>query len=551
MSELVRREQCPFCRAMGRDKHGDNKAVYSDGSGYCFACEQYFPPPEEEQYKQKRRQETMPDILRYCEYRPLTKRNLLIPTLQKFGYTTSTYKGTPVQVAPYYNQAGELFAQHIRFPDKAFMWLGDSRDVQLFGQHLWNTGSRRLTIAEGEIDAMSISQLQDNKWPVVSIPSGVNAAKKALINNLEFVNSFDEVVICFDNDEPGRTAARQCAEVLEPGKARIAQLPLKDANEMLVKGRGKEVVPCLWQAQIFRPDGVVSACELKQSLFEEPSQGYDLPYPALTDKLQGVRKGELVLFTAGSGIGKSTAVHEIGKHLVDKHKQRIGIMALEESKRRTLERYVGMELNKPLHTPKGRELTTNEEIETAFEKSVDGDNLWFYDHFGSTQVENLLNKIRYMIKALEINFLILDHISIVVSGLSGDEGERKTIDILMTALRSLIEETGIGVLAVVHLKRPEKGKSWNEGRQVSLTDLRGSASLEQLSDVVVALERNQQDESKKNYSQIRVLKSRLIGDIGLCDTLEYSHETGRLLAVDQSVVADGQVFAEKVEKEDF
>jgi twinkle protein len=61
----------------------------------------------------------------------------------------------------------------------------------------------------------------------------------------------------------------------------------------------------------------------------------------------------------------------------------------------------------------------------------------------------------------------------------------------MTKLRSLAEETGVGIIAIVHLKRA-KDKTFNEGSQISLNDLRGSASLEQLSDNVIALERDQQ-----------------------------------------------------------
>ena len=134
-----------------------------------------------------------------------------------------------------------------------------------------------------------------------------------------------------------------------------------------------------------------------------------------------------------------------------------------------------------------------------------------------------------MIVALGVDFVILDHISIVVSGLDDAEGdERKLIDKLMTKLRSLVEETGAGVIAIVHLKRPDRGPAFTEGRPVALSDLRGSGALEQLSDVVIALERNQQDEETQNLAHLRVLKNRPIGTVGLCGTVLYNQETGRL-----------------------
>ena len=145
----------------------------------------------------------------------------------------------------------------------------------------------------------------------------------------------------------------------------------------------------------------------------------------------------------------------------------------------------------------------------------------------------MLAKIRYMAVGLGCKVLVLDHISIVVSGLdeSAGESERKVIDKLMTKLRQLVEETGVMLLAVVHLKRPDKGKSYNEGRQVSLTDMRGSGGLEQMSDAVISLERNQQGD-EPDTALVRVLKNRPIGDCGEAGYVRYAPETGRLLPCD-------------------
>ena len=166
--------------------------------------------------------------------------------------------------------------------------------------------------------------------------------------------------------------------------------------------------------------------------------------------------------------------------------------------------------------------------------------MYFYDHFGSLASERLLSKMRYMRSVLGVNFIVLDHISIVISGQeSSTEGERRDIDRLMTNLRSLIEETGVGVLGIVHLKQPE-GKAHEEGGRVTLSHLRGSGALKQLSDNVVALERDQQseDEDTANQSDIRVLKCRETGLVGLADTIEYNHDTGRLLAVTSEFAPD-------------
>jgi twinkle protein len=152
-------------------------------------------------------------------------------------------------------------------------------------------------------------------------------------------------------------------------------------------------------------------------------------------------------------------------------------------------------------------------------------------------IDVLLAKIRYMAKGLQVDFLILDHVSIVVSGFASDD-ERKNLDMLMTKLRSLVEETGIGVIAISHLRRPPDG-SYNEGKQVSLSSLRGSAGIEQLSDTVVALERDQQaEEGVKDISTIRVLKNRTVGILGEAGKVKYIHDTGRLVDYTGSAIFD-------------
>jgi twinkle protein len=116
----------------------------------------------------------------------------------------------------------------------------------------------------------------------------------------------------------------------------------------------------------------------------------------------------------------------------------------------------------------------------------------------------------------------------VISGQeSSGEGERKDIDRLMTKLRQLAEKTGVGIIAIVHLRQPE-GKPHEEGGRVTLSQLRGSGSLKQLSDNVVAIERNQQG-SDPNQSVIRVLKCREFGETGVTDVITYNPITGRLL----------------------
>jgi twinkle protein len=327
----------------------------------------------------------------------------------------------------------------------------------------------------------------------------------------------------FDSDGAGREAALKCAEILRPGKARIAELPLKDANEMLMANRAEELMKCFWDAKSFRPDGIIAGADLWELVNEEDiKETVEYPFQKLNELTNGLRRGELVTVTAGSGIGKSAFMREISYHLLNKG-ERVGMVMLEESARRTALGLMGLALNKPLHI--NREGISQEELRQAFDETLGSNRVFLYDHFGSTEVDHLMNKLRYMVKGLECDWLILDHLSILVSGLEGID-ERRLIDQAMTMLRTFVEETGCGLLLVSHLRRPD-GKGHEEGAATSLSQLRGSHAIAQLSDIVIGLERNQQGENP-NETLIRVLKNRFSGNTGFGCTMVFSKETGRL-----------------------
>lgn len=518
--EFLRHAACPSCGS------SDGLAVYSSGTSFCYSCKKYFD---------KVKEKSMDGLLAFGEVKALNARKLTKATCQHYSYNIASYKGKLVQVAPYQRKR-VVVAQHIRFPDKSFAWAGKMKGVELFGQHLYPPGGQRLIITEGEIDCLSIAQVFNLKWAVVSIPSGAAQGKQAILDNLEYVNSFDEIVFAFDNDEPGKKAFEECAPLVTPGKAKCLNYSseFKDANDYLQAGKATELAQAVFKAIPYRPDGVKNGKDLWEDFNAEDEPGYTIPYPILNDLLYGMRKGELVMYTAGSGIGKSTLVHEIAYHLLTEHKLSIGVLALEENKKRLASRYPSINLNKPLHLPGVRSSIPPDILKEAFDATTGSGRFWMYDHWGSKDIDSIVSKIRYMVLGCKCDFIIIDHISIVVSGLDEiAESERKMIDKFMTALTSLIAETGVGIQAVVHLKRPSQGKSFGEGREVVLTDLRGSGALEQMSFTVISLNRNQMSKNP-DESWIRVLKSRTIGKLGVADTLIYNHDTGRLLPTDES-----------------
>ena len=551
-STFVKHVPCPKCHSR------DNAAVFTDGHTHCFGCG--FTDQGDNKIDKHPNKSPPPK-----DWTPLkgkvqaiAKRKLTHQTCEKFGIEIGKDRGQSVLILPYRTATG-LVGQKIRYPKKKFLSRGNMTSPPLFGQHLWKAGGKRIVVTEGELDAASISQIQEHKWPVVSIPHGAKGAAESFKDNIEFLNSFESVIICFDMDDVGQEAAKACAEIIRPGKAAIASLPLKDANEMLMKGRDEELANCLWNASPVRPDGILSAKDVQLT---ESNAGsvYTYPWDGLTSKLLGRRSGELVVHTSGSGMGKTTVIKHLIYHDMEQGNN-VGILALEENVKDTMYDLMALRLGKPVRKimvmRKIQDLfrnkrldppefgvvdnLTDDEIEDARQYILSKQNLYLYDHFGSIDSDTLLNKMEYMVTSLGVNMLYLDHISIVISGQESGN-ERKDIDVLMTNLRTLVERTDCHVDAVSHLTK-QQGHSHEEGGKIALSQLRGSGSLYHLADSVLGYERNQQhvDPTVANTIVVRSLKDRFDGTTGIVSALEYDKSKGLLNEVNWFYDTEGNV----------
>lgn len=514
-SKFIGKEPCPKCHSK------DNLARYDDGHAVCFsvACGYY------EASKGKSMTTTTQHGAR--KHTPISSkyRSISLDTLRKYG--TMETEGT-IDFA-YADKTGAVVAWKCRDKaEKSFFVAGKWGDVSLFGQQLFTPGSAKaVTITEGELDAMSAFEIMGSKYPVVSIGNGAQSAVKNIKENYEWLDSFDSVYICFDNDGPGRDAAKAAAEVIG-SKAKIVKLTdYKDANEYLTNNKREEFSKLWWKAEAFVPDGIIpgnTLWDVVNAPVEKAAAMY--PFDGLNRLTYGLRYGELVLFTAGTGLGKSQVLREIVYGLISQTKDNIGLMFLEESVKKTGRSLMSLAIDTPLHYPDVQVPSTK--LREAFDSTLGTGRVFLFDHFGSSNVDNIISRVRYMAKGLDCKWVFLDHISIVVSSQEyGDE--RKALDEIMTKLRQLVQETGIGLIAVSHLKRPEK-KGHEEGAETSLGQLRGSGAIGQLSDFVIGLERNSQAENiaERNTTKVRVLKSRTFGLTGPACSLLYTQADGRM-----------------------
>jgi len=469
-------------------------------------------------------------------FEALTDRGITLETCKKYNVTvTKDFDGEITHHNyPYYDKNNSLSAYKIReIENKEFRTSGSWPITSLFGQQLFNSPSKFITVCEGELDAMATHQMLGN-YPVVSIRNGAGSALKDCKRSLEFLDSFENIVICFDSDNVGRKSAQEVADLFTPGKCHILTTSLKDPCEYLAKNKSKDFVSEWFNnKKQYTPEGIVCLSDMWDSLSEkEEIVSVDYPYEGLQKLTYGMRLGELCTFAAGTGAGKSTTVRELAYHVLTQSEYNVGMLFLEESVKRTGLALMGIHANKPLHLPTCQ--YSDAEFKESFDALSMDRRVFLFDHFGSWGIDQLLSRVRFMAKGLDCKFIFLDHISIVVSSQEyGDE--RRAIDEVMTKLRMLVQELNIHLGVVTHLKRIS-GDGHEGGSQVSLSHLRGSQGIAQLSDMVLGLERDSQNENEevRNTTLIRVLKNRFSGDTGPASYLRYDRETGRQFEIDSS-----------------
>ena len=529
------KQPCPLCPS------SDAVGINADGSAKCFSCGEFMPNYNnacegKTMTETQTTQQKQPDSVLEGNFMALTDRKISQATAQKYGVkAVQDLKGQVVKhLYPYYN-GHELSATKYRNTiSKDFFVSGSYNDTGLFGQQLFK-GGKYVTITEGECDAMAAYELLGSKWAVVSIKRGAQGAVKDIKESLEFFEEFENVIIAFDNDKAGKEASVKVARLFKPGKARILTLPngFKDPNDMLRSNKHKDFVESWWASKVYTPSGVINVSEQREKFHnreKKPSVPY--PYEGLNKKLYGLRQGELVTLTGGTGLGKSSVTRELEHHLIKSTTDNVGIIALEEDWRRTIDGILSIEANARLYVDEEREKFSKEELDKMFDILYDGENknrVWVHSHFGTNDIDDIFTKLRFMIIGCDCKWVVIDHLHMLVSAVH-DGDERRAIDAIMTRLRSLVEETGAGIILVSHLRRVDGNKGHENGIEVSLSHLRGSNSIGQLSDCVIALERNQQsdDPEEARTTRLRVLKSRYTGDVGLAARVIYDGETGRL-----------------------
>ena len=444
----------------------------------------------------------------------------------KPGSTLYEFRGKTVQIENYYED-GKLVGQKLRDRDKNFAVIGKVSKA-LFGKPVAPAGGKVLVITEGAIDALSYAEVRKN-WPVVSIPNGAQSAKGAIAANLDYLESFEKVVLAFDNDEEGQKAIEECKGLLSPGKMFVGKLnpQYKDFNEALDSGDVKAILGAVFDAEEVRPDGLVRIEDMIEEAMKQTEMGLPWYIDELTQLTYGRRYGEVYALGAGTGVGKTDFFTEQIAFDVTKLGLTVGVLFLEQQPKETTLRLAGKIAGRRFHVPGSG--WTVDEFKAAVEP-LKG-RVMLYNSFGETEWSSVKTRIRHMAIAEGIKVFYVDHLT----AMADTADEKGSLEQIMKEMAGLANELGLIIHFVSHLATPE-GKPHEEGGRVMIRHFKGSRAIGFWSFFMFGLERNQQaeDEEERQTTTFRILKDRYTGQAtGHTILLGYDSKHGRLLPKEQ------------------
>jgi len=480
--------------------------------------------------------------------------------------------------APSYNQKGQVVGfmkQDItKGKEEEGHWTAvGSVNIQnkLFGQDVAESINRKrtnLVVTEGAWDCVStfqalVESVKGTKYEgmepqVVSIPLGTKNAVEAILHNEAYATSHDALTIFFDDDHctPAETKkgsmkgheAREAVAgaLIDSGLSMMtvtAQDGFKDASDYLQAGKSAELAKLVqFGKKVFSTEKIVRASEISfETIIEEQPRGVMIDcFPKLMERLYGFREKELTMILAPSGVGKSTVCSILAdKFMAAGHK--IGMIFLEEGNKDTFQRLIAAELKVNYLKFKRNPLAvaSREAIQEVYNQITQNDKLVLLDHFGSMPIDSLMAKVKHMVLVEGCKYILLDHLSMVVSG-NEVENERKELDMVMTALESFCAANSVHLCVVCHINRtdsaqflPPKGKEgepfWVNVRKESA---RGSAALEQCSWNILGIEPEILPDFSRGRVRIKVLKTRFGDSLGIADVFTLNPDTWEVVLDD-------------------
>lgn len=455
------------------------------------------------------------NILTYCE-----KRNISKDTIDYVGVK----ENNNCVVFEYRNELGEHLANKYRKTKKSEgpkMWFEKGTNVNtLFNMDKINI-SEPLLITEGEFDCLSA--IESGFKNAVSIPSGVNGTNEWITSNWTFIEQFEEVIIWFDNDEPGIKGAREVFNRLPNASVKIVRCEVaNDINELLHKYGKLAVLKQIEKASTPVLEGVATLDMIEDfDVHEAETVKTGIDY--IDEKLIGMVFGSLNILSGRNGSGKSTILNQI--YIAEAIKQGYKTFLFSGelvggNVKYWLLQTLANEDQFAEYTAKDGHKYKKVTIQSK-EKIVNDmkDRFFLYDS-DDYRIEAIIEKMTVLAKRYGVRVFVIDNLMTIESSVK-DKYEAETD--VVKKLKNFAKKYN----SIVHLVAHPR-KSMND--EIEKDDVAGSANITNLADYVTTISRAKDDVVEYD-AILKILKNRHTG-VNVGKKLMFSIERKRFYSAE-------------------
>lgn len=567
MSYTIGKNPCRKCRDKGLDHTGDNFTFYGEGKGgFCFSCgyvlpsdarkaelgwDKYEYDDEEIMSKELLTPEEIEGIKEYTGIDGQDSRGITNETYKAYAcrFKYSEESGEVVETFYPYTQDYKAAGYKVRQVPKDFYTVGKvGKNSELFGQWKWKEShAKYVLVCAGECDALSAFQMLENyrkskgsdfdATPVVSSGIGESGSYKQLQLQYNWLNQFQRVVVCYDNDEAGKEAVKKLVDVIPKGKMFVMQLNLKDANCYLMANKEKQFLRSFYDAPAYSPDGIVGSGGLLNKV-KEQALTPKIPLPEFMHKVQkqmagGIPLGVIVNLASASGTGKSTIIDECTYSWIFNSPHRVGVLTMESDSgqygTKLLSRHVGVKIDLIENIDEKIAFLERPDIVEASDnlfRLPDGTDRWHLIEDRDGGLDSMKALIMELIVSCDCKVIICDPVSDLLEGLSNEDQAS-----FCKWMKGVIKSHCVTFVNVTHVRKSSgQQKANSTGAEMHEEDIFGSGSLIKSAACNLLFTRNKEaeDEMDRNTTFLKMSKCRWTGSTGSSGEYYYDSATHRM-----------------------
>jgi KaiC/GvpD/RAD55 family RecA-like ATPase len=570
LAAFIKHTNCEECGS------SDGKAMYEGGSSHCFVCEHTVPSSEFKEQNSKKTTRVRSSTTKEEKSMEIKASGKPAMTVEENDYIKSvtgvsgkgfralkdeTTKPFGVRYAydedgdveeQYYptTQDGQIVGYKIREVPKNFYSKGRTgADCELFMQFKFNRGGKYVLITEGELDALSAYQMlgdynksrsSDYETAVVSPTTGANSHKQ-IAAQYRFFDSFDQIIVCYDNDKAGKEATEEVVKALPKGKVKIMHMRYKDPNTYLEQGKEEEFVRNFYEAKRYTPVGVLGSGELYDKILAQANVP-KVPFPHFMNTLNemlvgGLPLGHIINIAAGTGLGKTSFVNEMVYHWIFNSPHKIGIVSMELDSGQYGETLLGRHLSRKISLIRDDEVK-KELLES--DKVRDKANELFYNEDGQHRfylldnrdgtIEEIQDTVEELVVSCGCRIIVLDPLQDILDGLSNEDQA-----LFMKWSKGIIKSHNVTLIFINHVRKSASGATnSSQGGAFTEEEIQGSSTIIKSASANILLSRNKyaEDATERNTTKVVLSKNRICGLTGPAGNVYYDNDTHTLHNLD-------------------